>query len=110
MELTEQNAQLIEGLKNIFKPHQIKSSELYREAYSRDGSYFNFSPQVIVRPESVDQVIQLIKLLPTYNQHVSFRTGGTSLSGQAVGDGIVCDLRTAWKNFEIREQGIKVWF
>ena len=83
---------------------------MQREIFSRDASYFNLSPQVVVQPESVDQVIDLIKLLPKHNQHVTFRSGGTSLSGQSVGDGIICDLRTAWKGFEIRDRGQRIWF
>ena len=110
MELTTLNEALVDDLNKIFRKHQIKSDELQREIFSRDASYFNLSPQVVVQPESVDQVIDLIKLLPKHNQHVTFRSGGTSLSGQSVGDGIICDLRTAWKGFEIRDRGQRIWF
>ena len=110
MNLSELDERLMQDLGQVFSKNQIKSEELYREVYSRDASYFNFSPQVVVRPESTDQVISLMKLLSKHETHVTFRSGGTSLSGQSVGDGIICDLRTAWKNFEIRDSGNKIWF
>ena len=42
--------------------------------------------------------------------NVTFRTGGTSLSGQSVNEGIICELRTAWKKSEVRDHGRKIWF
>ncbi|MGL5683907.1 MAG: FAD-binding and (Fe-S)-binding domain-containing protein [Marinifilaceae bacterium] len=110
MQLPEINEQLLHDLKQVFKAHQIKSDDIYRQVYSRDASYFNLPPQLVVRPESADEVVTLVKLLNKHKQHVTFRTGGTSLSGQAVGNGVICDLRTAWKNIEVREKGEKVWF
>lgn len=101
---------LLNDLKTIFDSEQIKSDDLYREVYGRDASYFNVKPEVIVRPYSIEQVIQLIKLLPQHGRHLTFRAGGTSLSGQAVGEGVICDLRTAWKEMQVREEGAKVWF
>ena len=104
------NITLIEDLYKIFDKSQVKSSELYREVYSRDASYFNIKPQVIVRPNSVEQVIKLIKHSVQSGDGITFRSGGTSLSGQAVGKGIICDLRTAWNSMQVREKGAKIWF
>ena len=41
---------------------------------------------------------------------MTFRAGGSSLSGQTVGTGIICELRTDWKKYEVRDGGRKVWF
>ena len=102
--------ELYKELEHIFTKDRVKANELYREIYGRDGSYFNIIPKVVVRPESVEEVIALIKLLPKYNEHVTFRAGGTSLSGQSVGSGIICDLKNAWKKMRVLEKGAKVWF
>lgn len=110
MGLTASNENLIHDLRQIFNKNQIKSDDIYLEVYGRDSSYFNLIPQVVIRPESADEVIQLLHLLPKHNEHITFRAGGTSLSGQAVGNGIICDLRTAWKDYEVRENGNKIWF
>lgn len=110
MKTTVPDPHFLQDLSTIFDREQIKSSDLYREVYGRDASYFNIKPQVVLRPHSVEQVVQLIRLLPKHGQHLTFRSGGTSLSGQAVGDGVICDLRTAWNQMEVREKGEKVWF
>lgn len=97
-------------LSKVFSAHQLKSDDLYREVYARDASYFSILPKLIVRPDNIEQMTRLFALLTKYDQHVTFRAGGTSLAGQTVGDGVICELRTAWRNFEVRENGNKIWF
>ena len=104
------NRQLLHRLGGIFDTHQILASDLYREIYSRDGSYFDIKPEVIVRPDTPQQVQQLLAIASEAGVNVTFRTGGTSLSGQSVNEGIICELRTAWKKSEVRDHGRKIWF
>lgn len=102
--------QFISELRSNFDRSQIKDSELYRALYARDASYFSILPQLIVRPQSIDQIIHLFALINKFDQHLTFRAGGTSLAGQTLGDGIICELRTDWKDFEVRNNGKQVWF
>lgn len=97
-------------LRSFLSDDQILDTALWREVYSRDASYFNIRPQAVVRPRSVDDVKRVIAAAKAYNIGVTFRTGGTSLSGQTVGTGIICELRTGWNEYEIRDNGSKVWF
>lgn len=98
------------SLEQFLAPDQILDSALYREVYARDASYFRIPPQAIVRPRTVSQIQQLLALSRQMGIGVTFRTGGTSLSGQTLGAGIICELRTDWKRYEIRDEGKKVWF
>ena len=110
MPLPPLNENLVSAIQKIFNKEQIKSSELYRSIYSRDASYFCFPPQVIIRPFTTDQMIKIIKLIPEFDQPIIFRTGGTSLSGQALGYGVICDLKSGWKDYQVRGEGSKIWF
>ena len=51
----DMNRQLLHRLGGIFDTHQILASDLYREIYSRDGSYFDIKPEIIVRPDTPQQ-------------------------------------------------------
>lgn len=102
--------QLLQELSGFLNKEQILSSDLYREIYARDGSYFDIKPEVIVRPETAEEVRKILAAAVKYHTGVTFRTGGTSLSGQSVNKGIICELRTGWKKKEIRENGKKIWF
>ena len=97
-------------LEHIVSPDRILDSELWREIYGRDASYFNIMPQAVVRPKTVEEVQQVMTLARRRGLSVTFRTGGTSLSGQTVNSGIICELRTGWHNYEIRDEGKKIWF
>ena len=50
------NRQLLHRLGGIFDTHQILASDLYREIYSRDGSYFDIKPEIIVRPDTPQHI------------------------------------------------------
>ena len=96
---------IINALRGIFDRDRILSGDLWREIYARDASYFRIVPQAIVRPRSIDEIRRLLDLARTRGVGVTFRTGGTSLSGQSVNDGIICELRTDWKRYQILDSG-----
>lgn len=101
---------LIYELQTIFDRDRILSGDLWREIYARDASYFNIRPEVIVRPKTVDEIRQLLMIARHRKIGVTFRAAGTSLSGQSVNSGIICELRTDWKKYRISGSGEKVWF
>lgn len=101
---------LHESLKSIFGSDRLLDGELWREIYARDASYYNIKPQAIVRPRTVGEIQQLLAVAQRFGAGVTFRTGGTSLSGQTVGPGIICELRTSWDRYEVRSGGRCVWF
>lgn len=97
-------------LREFLSKKQILDSELWREIYARDASYFDLKPQCIVRPTTIEQVRGILAIARKNGIGVTFRTGGTSLSGQSVNTGIICELRTEWKRSEVRDNGKKIWF
>ena len=101
---------LLDGLDRVIDRKDMLDTELWREIYARDASYFDIKPLCVVRPRSVEQIRELLGFASRRGIGVTFRAGGTSLSGQTVGPGIICELRTGWKNAEVRDGGSKVWF
>ncbi len=101
---------LIERLNGFLFGDQIMSTDLWREIYARDASYFNIMPECVVRPKDIDEIRKVLQVAKESGLGVTFRTGGTSLSGQSVGSGIICELRTQWNHCEVRDGGHQVWF
>ena len=64
----------------------------------------------MVRPRTEEDVRRVLKIAETSGCGVTFRSAGTSLSGQTVGPGIICELRTGWNSAEVRDNGSKIWF
>lgn len=101
---------LLDGLERVIDRRDVLDTDLWREIYARDASYFDIKPLCVVRPRTVEQIRSLLAFASARGIGVTFRAGGTSLSGQTVGSGIVCELRTRWKQAEVRDGGRKVWF
>lgn len=97
-------------LSNFLKKDQIIDTRLWLDIYGRDASYFDITPQAIVRPRTVEEIQHLLALCRNNRIGVTFRCGGTSLSGQTVNNGIICELRTNHRKFEVRDNGKKIWF
>ncbi|MCM1028459.1 MAG: FAD-binding oxidoreductase [Pseudoflavonifractor sp.] len=97
-------------MRAFLSPAQILDSDLLLDIYSRDASYFNIKPLAVARPDTPEQVARLLALASRHGIGITFRTGGTSLSGQSVNNGIICELRTAWKRARVSDSGKKIWF
>ena len=77
-------------------------------AFGTDASFYRLIPKLVVRVESEDEVIGLLKLAQRDQVPVTFRAAGTSLSGQAISDSVLIVLGDNWNGREIREQGAQI--
>lgn len=76
-----------------------------RLAYAHDASMYRLVPQAVVRPESEQDVQSLLLYANDTKTPVTFRTGGTSLSGQSITDGIIAEVVRGWQDNEVLDQG-----
>jgi D-lactate dehydrogenase len=94
---------------NKFLPSErIKTRLIDRIAYSSDAGFYRLIPQAIVQPNTVQEVKNLLAFAKEQKIPLTFRTGGTSLSGQAVTDGILVDLSQHWRKVIAEENGTRV--
>jgi D-lactate dehydrogenase len=77
-------------------------------AMAHDASHFLLVPQAVVTPGSVGEVANLLSAARLAGTPVTFRSGGTSLSGQAVTDGILADTRRHFRAVEVLDGGRRV--
>ncbi|HET7736310.1 MAG TPA: FAD-binding and (Fe-S)-binding domain-containing protein [Nocardioidaceae bacterium] len=69
----------------------VDDSALARALYSSDASLYRVPPQVVVRPEHVDELDAVLSVSHDLRVPVTMRGAGTSIAGNAVGPGIVVD-------------------
>lgn len=79
-----------------------------RLVYAHDASVYRMIPQAVARPKYLDDVRQLLMMARDQNFGLTFRTGGTSLSGQAVTHGMVVLLGKGWDSFRIEDNGLRL--
>lgn len=63
-----------------------------RFAWSTDASYFRIVPEIVVHADTLEQAKQTLAIARAHKVPVTFRAAGTSLSGQAIGEGILLIL------------------
>lgn len=86
----------------------IKADRFTRMAFSRDASFYQLEPQLVV---TVDDMPQMVILLQTASLHqiaLTFRAAGTSLSGQAVTDSVLVLLSERWRDAQVLANGAQI--
>ncbi|AEV99807.1 FAD-linked oxidase [Niastella koreensis] len=97
--------QVQEALAAQFPADRLKTRPIDLHAYSSDASFYTLVPQAIVFPVNIEEVQLLFKLAKQHQTSLTFRTGGTSLSGQSVTEGILVDLSRNWPLIKAEQQG-----
>ena len=96
---------LITELSALFPAPRIKSRPIDCHAWSVDAGFYTLVPKAVVFPENVEEVKSLFEIARKHNTSITFRTAGTSLSGQSVTDGILADLSRHWKQASTHDEG-----
>jgi D-lactate dehydrogenase len=100
----------IHSIKQFIHPSRVLTSHLHRIAYANDASYFRLVPQAVVQPNSIAEIQALFKFTQQHKIPMTFRAAGTSLSGQAVTDGILVDISKHWGNYTVEDNGRLIRF
>lgn len=61
-----------------------------------DASRYRLVPLVVVIAGSIQEIAAVLVITATHRVPVTFRSGGTSLSGQCLGTGILVDTCSMW--------------
>ncbi|MDT7577539.1 MAG: D-lactate dehydrogenase [Pseudonocardiales bacterium] len=92
----------------VADPGQVRDGELARHTQAHDASHFLLLPTAVVAPASAAEVGRLLELARRRGVPLTFRSGGTSLSGQGVTDQLLVDVRRHFRGLEILDDGLRV--
>lgn len=95
-------------LGRYFPPEKLKLSLIDRYAFAGDAGFYYLLPKAIVQPTTIDEIKWLFVFAHQHSVPLTFRTGGTSLSGQSITDGILVDLARGWKKADPLSSGTRV--
>lgn len=84
------------------------SRSIDRFAYAHDASHFLMSPEEVLVPQNADDVAEILRLARSAGKPVTFRSGGTSLSGQGVTNEIMVDTRKNFRAIRVEDDGARV--
>ncbi len=84
-------------------------SELWqRYAFANDAGPYLLIPRAVMQPRTESEVQAIFKASREAKMPITFRAGGTSLSGQSVTDGWLVDIGRHWRKIEPLDQGARV--
>ncbi|MGW5433948.1 FAD-binding and (Fe-S)-binding domain-containing protein [Streptomyces sp. NPDC004059] len=89
-------------------PARVTTDVPRRVAAAHDASPYLFTPRAVVRAASAAEVGALMAGARAAGVPLTLRSGGTSLAGQAGGDGILVDVRSHWRTAEVLDDGLRM--
>ncbi|MBC7628479.1 FAD-binding and (Fe-S)-binding domain-containing protein [Ferruginibacter sp.] len=99
---------MIELLKKIIPENRIKARYIDLVSFAADAGFYHLLPKAVVQPVTEEEIILLFQFSQQHTIPLVFRTGGTSLSGQSVTDGILVDLSQHWNKIKVEDNGDSV--
>ncbi|MGP5009047.1 FAD-binding and (Fe-S)-binding domain-containing protein [Brachybacterium tyrofermentans] len=79
-----------------------------RHALAHDASHYLLLPEAVTSPTDEDSVVALLREAMRERRPLTFRSGGTSLSGQAQSEAVLADVRTHFRTVEVLDHGERV--
>ncbi|GHH74590.1 oxidoreductase [Streptomyces sulfonofaciens] len=92
----------------VSDPARVTTDLPRTAAAAHDASPYLFTPQAVVRAASAAEVGALMAGARAAGLPLTLRSGGTSLSGQAGGEGILVDVRSHWRAAEVLDGGRRI--
>lgn len=101
-------ARLVDDLRTRLGASKVSQDPVDLAAMAVDASHYLLTPGVVVRAGSSDDVAATMACATDHRVSLTFRSGGTSLSGQALSSGILVDTRRAFRGIEVLDEGRRV--
>ena len=95
-------------LEEIVGAARVLDRPAERIAHAHDASFYRLVPLAVIFPETEAEVSALLALGGELKLPLTFRAAGTSLSGQAITDGLLVDLSRAFGAIHVEEGGLAV--
>ena len=99
---------LADVLARIVGRERILTRPIDLIAYASDASFYRLIPQAVVLTRSTPEIQALFRFSHEHRIPLTFRAAGTSLSGQAVTDGILAEVAKHWRQVTVEENGKRV--
>jgi D-lactate dehydrogenase len=99
---------LKQELGRIVEPSRVLTRPIDLIAFASDASFYRLIPKAVVLAQGIAEIQALFRFSHERKIPITFRTAGTSLSGQAVTDGILVEVARHWKGLTVEDSGRKV--
>ena len=106
--LPENYKRFVSNLSEFISEDRIETDPLKTVLLAQDASFYLYVPKVVVTAKNEDEVRRIILIARENKTPITFRAGGTSLSGQGQTDSVLVRLAGGWTDYEIFDGGEKI--
>ena len=96
---------LLNEFLTLIPKERVLTDEFQTYALGTDAGFYRLIPKIVVKVETEEEVIHVIRSCKSSNIPFTFRAAGTSLSGQAISDSVLVMLGKNWNKVEIKDEG-----
>ena len=100
--------ELRNALVRVAAPERVLTRPIDLIAFAADASFYRLVPKAVVLANGTEEIQALFRFSHEWRIPLTFRAAGTSLSGQAVTDGILVEVARYWRLARVEEGGRKV--
>lgn len=86
----------------------VAARSIDRFARAHDASHYLLVPDAVLEPQDADGVARAFTAVRAAGRTLTFRSGGTSLSGQGVSGDILVDTRSRFRGIRVDDDGARV--
>ena len=101
-------SELRAGLLRIAAQDRVLTRPIDLLAFAADASFYRLIPKAVVLARGTEEIQALFRLSHETRIPLTFRAAGTSLSGQAITDGILVEVARYWRGAKAEDGGRKV--
>jgi D-lactate dehydrogenase len=96
-------------LRTILGFGRVLDRVIDRIAFSSDASFYSLIRQAIAQPATLEEIKALFRFSRAQKVPLVFRAAGTSLSGQAITNGVLVDIARYWRISEVQNKVTRSW-
>ena len=100
--------ELFNTLIRIIPEDRLLHDDMSLLAFGTDASFYRLLPRLVIKANTESEVQLILKHCSELKLPVTFRSGGTSLSGQTISDSVLIMLDHGWKEMEILNDGEQI--
>lgn len=103
--MTGQYQQYYHQVRSYIPKERLYTDDLHLLAWGTDAGFYRRLPQIVIRSNDEAEVARLLADARALGVSVTFRAAGTSLSGQAITDGVLIVAGKRWERYTVAPDG-----
>ena len=97
------NKEFLSELRQVLPSDRIYTDELRTLGWGTDASFYRQIPKVVIRSDGEEEISRIVSLCRKYKLPFTFRSAGTSLSGQSCTDSVLIVAGKHWEKYRLAD-------